>query len=141
MSGSSTLKFKNSSLERVNLELSGVLTLELDQLMHGKLSSDLDQFDAPISSSGSIYAKNSRFRQVINLSLNKSSWSNSSIESDIFIKSDNELFSSNIPRLTFNDTQVHGNISFTQTKGLVILNGNSKITGKVLNAEIQPAQN
>ena len=57
MSGSSTLKFKNSSLERVNLELSGVLTLELDQLMHGKLSSELDQFDAPISSSGGIYAK------------------------------------------------------------------------------------
>ena len=109
--------------------------------MHGKLSSELDQFDAPISSSGSIYAKNSRFRQVINLSLNKSSWSNSLIESDIFIKSDNELFSSNIPRLTFNDTQVHGNIIFTQAKGLVILNGNSKITGKVLNAEIQPAQN
>lgn len=46
-----------------------------------------------------------------------------------------------IPTLTFNDTQVHGNISFTQAKGLVILNGNSKIVGKVLNAEIQPAQN
>lgn len=141
MSGSSTLKFKNSSLERVNLELSDVLTLELDKLMHGKLSSELDQFDAPISSSGSIYAKNSRFRQVRNLSSNKSSWSNSSIESDILVKSDNELFSSNIPRLTFNDTQVHGNISFTQTKGLVILNGNSKIMGKVLSAAIQPAQN
>ena len=78
---------------------------------------------------------------MINLSSNKSSWSNSLIESDIFIKSDNELFSSNIPTLTFNDTQVHGNISFTQAKGLIILNGNSKITGKVLNAEIQPAQN
>ena len=143
---SGSLKISHSKLSTGEITTSGSINSDNSTYLSpiklsGKLSSELDQFDAPISSSGSIYAKNSRFRQVINLSSNKSSWSNSSIESDIFIKSDNELFSSNIPRLTFNDTQVHGNISFTQAKGLVILNGNSKIVGKVLNAEIQPAQN
>lgn len=143
---SGSLKISQSKLSGGELANSGSINSDNSTYLSpiklsGKLSSELDQFDAPISGSGSIYAKNSRFRRVINLSSSKSSWTNSSIESDIFIKSDNELFSSNIPTLTFNDTQVHGNISFTQAKGLVILNGNSKIMGKVLNAEIKQAQN
>ena len=143
---SGSLKISQSKLSGGELATSGSINSDNSTYLSpiklsGKLSSELDQFDAPISGSGSIYAKNSRFRRVINLSSSKSSWTNSSIESDIFIKSDNELFSSNTPTLTFNYTQVHGNISFTQAKGLVILNGNSKIMGKVLNAEIKQAQN
>jgi hypothetical protein len=100
----------------------------------GNLLSSHDTFDSPIEASGGIYSESSSFNKVITLSAVKSSWINSRVNSDITSQA-KSFFST--PTLTFYNTQITGNIKFTKTKGVVVLTGNSKISGSVTNADIK----
>ena len=157
MHGSGTLSLENSQIDG-NIKMSGSLKINHSKLngqaiycsgsinssnnnyltsikLSGNLYAKNDQFNALISGSGNIYAESSVFKQPITLATTKSNWSNSLIESNIIINTAEILFRT--PTLTFKNTRIHGDITFTKAKGMLILSGNSKITGKVINAEVK----
>lgn len=102
--------------------------------LSGNLDSRQDTFNGTITISGKIDADSSVFNKNITMSADKSSWKNSTINANV---TNNTRVYWGTPTITLENTQVHGGITFTKTKGLIILKGNSKIGGVVENAEVK----
>lgn len=102
--------------------------------LSGNLNTEDDTFNDTITLSGNVISNHSTFNKVITISSAESTWTNSIVNSDIIEKIDTTLTT---PTLTLVNSKVKGNIEFTKTKGLVILKGSSKVSGKVENAEVK----
>lgn len=136
ISGNATIMHSNISVGKLSCSgnvTSQYSTYDIPMDISGNLTSDHDKFNGEVTTSGNILAYNDTFRKSITTSANTLELNNSTLYGKIINTNDNH----NPPTIILKNANVRDKIIFTKTSGIVILYGNSKVTAKVENGQIE----
>lgn len=133
----------NGKLEAKNtvfseLTVNGDAELDSSQVqgnvaINGNLEADGSAFNGPVLIHGHIGAESSQFLNIITLHGNQAEFEECSLNKIIVQRSQNKT-----PQIIYlEDTAVTGDIIFEQGNGIVMIDGNSTVLGKVQGGEIK----